>query len=155
MIKFATHNEVNVFAGIQSFVRTNVTMRANESNLDTGIRFLDLADQLNVAVKSNGGRVKNQKFVALADFDCLLPVDLMWRGVQQPAPGNQSCRIGQPNRIPIGLNLARRGPPRTGPAVEVLKARRIHQQSLHYIRHSAPSVSFKTKFSFVYGLQVG
>jgi len=72
-----------------------------------------------------------------------LPVHLVWRSIQQPASGNHPRRVGQPHGIPIRLNLARRGPARASSAVEILKARRIHQQRFHYIRHSSPSVVLK------------
>src|SRR5690349_289662 len=116
-------------------------MRAYESNLQSGIFFFDFADQLDVAVESNRGGIQDQKLIVFANLNSLLPVNLVRGSIQQPAPGNHPRRIRQPNRIPIRLNLSRRGPPRTRSAVKILKTWRVQQNSLHYIRHSSPSVS--------------
>src|SRR5262249_8766546 len=45
----------------------------------------------------------------------------------------QARRIGEPNRIPKGRDLARRGPAGTGTAVEIRKRRRVQEQCFHSV----------------------
>src|SRR5256884_3047112 len=88
------------------------------------------------------GREEDQKLIVFADLDCLLPIDFVRRCIEQPAPGDHSRRVRQPNRVPVGFNLARGRPARTRTAVEVFKTWRIQKQGLHYIWHSSPSALF-------------
>src|ERR1700682_1960743 len=118
-----------------------MSVRANECNFQTGVRFFDFADEFNVACEPHGGGEQNEELILFADLDGLLPIDLGRRGVKQAAARNHAGGAGQPNRVPVGLDLAGCGPPRNSTAVEILKAWRIQQQSLHYIRHSSPSVT--------------
>src|ERR1700730_1588798 len=118
-----------------------MSVRANEGNFQAGVRFFDLADELNIACEPYGRGEQNEKFIIFANLNGLLPIDFGRRGVKQAAARNHSGGVGQPNRVPVGLDLAGCGPPRTSSAVEIFKARRIQQQSLHYIRHSSPSVT--------------
>src|SRR5208282_556466 len=113
----------------------------DKCHLERGIGFLDLAQKLDVAGKPDRGSKQDEEFVVLANLDSLPPVDPMRRGVHQPATGNQSGRIRQPDGVPVGLNLARRRPARTCPAVEVLKTWRVQQHRFHDIWHSSPSAS--------------
>src|SRR5712672_155209 len=141
VIELAAGHKFDVFAGIQGFVGLDVPMGADKGDLEAGIRFLNLADQLDVALEAHCGGEQDKEFVLFADFDGLLPIHLGRAGVQKAASGDHARRVGQPNGIPIRFNLARRGPPRTRSAIEILKTRRIQQQSLHHIRHSSPSVT--------------
>src|SRR5882762_10030479 len=141
VVELAAGHKLDVFAGIQCFVGLDVPMGADKSDLEAGIPFLNLADQLDVALESDCGGEQHQEFVIFADFNGLLPIHLGRAGVQKAASGDHARRIGQPNGIPIRFNLARRGPPRTRSAIKILKTRRIQQQSLHHIRHSSPSVT--------------
>src|SRR6266853_1813059 len=140
VIELAAGHKFDVFAGIQCFVGLDVAVGADKGDLEARIGFLDLADQLDVALETDGGSEQHQEFVVFADFNGLLPIDLGRASVHQAAARNHAGRVGQPNGIPIGFDLARRGPPRTRSAIEILKTRRIQQQSLHHIRHSSPSV---------------
>src|SRR6267142_876102 len=88
MVKLAAHEKINIFARRQSFIRTDMSVWTNERDLDPRMNFFDLADELQVAMESNRGRIKNQEFVALADFNGLLPIHLVRRSVQQPAARN-------------------------------------------------------------------
>src|SRR5439155_13013083 len=59
--------------------------------------------------------------------------------VEQPAAFEESCRIGQPHRIPVGFDLARGRPARACSAVVAFKTWRVQQQGLHHVRHVAIS----------------
>src|SRR5690242_3872253 len=139
MVELATGHTIDVITSFLPLIWLDVPMRANKSNLHPRIHFFNLANQFDVALKTNRRGKQNQELIVFADFHRLLPVHFVRRSVEQPAPGDHPGRIGQPNRIPIRFNLSRRGPPRTGPAVEILETRRVQQQSLHRFRHSSPS----------------
>src|SRR6267143_985622 len=141
MIELSTRHEIDVLAGRQRLVRLDVSVRPDERNLHAWVGFFDFADEFDVALKTNGRSEQNEKFVVLADLHRLLPIYFVRGGVQKAASGNHSRGIRQPNRIPVRFDFTRRGPPRTCPAIKILKTRWIQQQCLHYIRHSSPSVS--------------
>src|SRR5438552_365255 len=75
-VRQARH-KIDVRAGIQRLIGLDVSVRADESNLHARVGFLDFADELDVALKTNRGREKDQKFVVLADLDGLLPIDFV------------------------------------------------------------------------------
>ncbi len=125
VVKLAVCHEIDVFACQQCFIRLDVPVRADKRDLQAGIRFLDLADELDVAAEADRRGEQNQKLVVFANLNRLLPIHLMRRRVQQAASRNHSSGIRQPHRVPIGLNLTRRGPPRARPAIEILKTWRV------------------------------
>ena len=55
-------------------------------------------------------------------------------GVEQTRALQHAGGVGQPHRVPVGLDLTGRGPAGTGTAVEILKRRRIQEERLK--RHS-------------------
>src|SRR6266850_1573434 len=55
VIELAAGHKLDVFAGIQGFVGLDVPMGADKSDLETGIGFLNLADQLDVALEADCG----------------------------------------------------------------------------------------------------
>src|ERR1700730_4221500 len=146
MIEFATSHKLDVLAGVQRFVRFDVAVGTYEGDLEAWIRFLDLANQLDVALEADRGSKQHKEFVVLADFNGLLPIDFGRRSVEQAAARDHTRRVGEPNGIPIGFNFAGSRPPRNGSAVKILKAWRIQKQCLHHIRHSAPSVFRKSSW---------
>src|SRR5713226_635024 len=139
MVELSARHKIDVLAGHQRLVRLDVPVRPDKGNFHARIGFFDFADELDVALEPYGGREEDQKFVVLADFNRLLPIDFMRRGIEQAASGNHPRGIRQPDWVPVGYNLARRGPSRTCAAVEIFETRRIQQQRLHDFRHSSPS----------------
>ncbi len=125
VIEFAAHDEVNVFAGVQGLIRLDVAVRTDKGNFQGRVSFLDFAQELDVAVEANSRGEQNQEFIVLANVDGLLPIDFVRGSVQQTAAGDHPGGIREPYGVPVGLNLARRGPPRTSPAVEILETRRV------------------------------
>src|ERR1700722_11842039 len=63
------------------------------------------------------------------------------RRIEQTGPFQHAGREGKPNRVPVGLNLARCRPSRAGSAVKFLKRGRIQEQRLQ--RHRFPFNSMK------------
>src|SRR5713101_4829701 len=141
MIELSACHKIDVRTSIQRLIRLDVPVRPNKSNFQAWVGFLDFPDQLDVAFQTDRGCEEHQEFVVFTDLDGLLPIDFVGRSVQQPASGDNSRRVRQQHRVPVGLNLPCRRPTPTRTAVEILEARRIHQQCFHYIRHSSPSVS--------------
>src|SRR4029077_1948428 len=123
-------DKVDVLAGVQGLIRLDVAVGTDEGDLKTWMRFLDLADEFYVAIETNRRGEKDQKFVLFADFDGLLPVNLVRRGVQQTAARDHTGGIREPHGIPVGIEFAGRGPTRARAAVEILETRRIQQQRL-------------------------
>src|SRR5216684_4289082 len=76
MVELPARHEIDVLAGTQRLVGPDVSVRTNEGNLEAWIRFLDLADQLDVARKPYRRRKQHQEFIVLADLHRLLPIDL-------------------------------------------------------------------------------
>src|ERR1700677_4026559 len=58
------------------------------------------------------------------------------RRIEQTRPFQHAGREGEPNRVPVRLNLARCRPARTGSAVKFLERGRIQKQRLQ--RHRFP-----------------
>ena len=63
-------------------------------------------------------------------LDRLLDGDLVGRGVHDFAVGQHPGGIAEPDGIPVGFNLAGRGPARTGAPIETLERRGIQEQRL-------------------------
>ncbi len=125
MIELPAGHKIDVLARHQRLIRLDVPVGTHKGDLQAGIGLFDFADEFDVAPEADRGREQNEEFVVLANLNGLPPVDLVRRSIQQPAPRNHPRRVGQPHGIPVRLNFASRGPPRTCSAVEVFKARRI------------------------------
>jgi len=53
VVEFAAHDEIDVFAGIQRFVRLDVSVRTDERHFHGRVRFLDLSQQLDIALETH------------------------------------------------------------------------------------------------------
>ena len=104
-------------------------MWTDESDLDLGIRVLDLLNQPDVARKPWSAGLEDQELVVPGYFDGLFGGDVVRRGIEQSGPLQHSSRISQPNRVPVGFDFAGCGPARAGAPIKVLKRRRIQEQS--------------------------
>src|SRR5690348_820089 len=136
VIKFAAHNKVDVITGHQTLIGLHLHRRSHKGNPETGLHLFHPASKLDVVLKTDSGREKNYKFVVLCDFDGLLRSDFVRRSIQQAAAGQHSRGIGEPHGVPVRLNLARSGPPRTCATIKLLETRRIQQQRLQNRHHT-------------------
>src|SRR3981189_2283445 len=132
-MELPARHKIDVRAGIQRLIGLDVSGWPDESNLHAWVDFLDFPDELDVTLQTDRGCEESQKLVIFADLDCLLPIDFVRRRVQQPATGDHSRGVCQPNRVPVRFNLARCRPTRTRTAVEILKTRRIQTKCFHSI----------------------
>ena len=85
-----------------------------------------------VARKSWSAREQHEQFIVLTGADRLFRRDVVRRGVEQARAFEHSGRIGEPDRIPVGLDLTRGGPARTCAPIEILKRRRIQKQCFQW-----------------------
>ena len=139
VVEFAADDEIDVQTAVQCLFGLDVPVRTNKCHSQRWVGFLDFAEQLDITVKTDGRSEEDQELVVFANLNGLVPVNFMRRGIEQAAAGDHSSRIAEPDGIPVRFNLARRGPPRTGPTVEILEARGIQEQRLHSIWHYSPS----------------
>jgi len=137
VIKFPAYNEINVRAREQCFRGLDLHVRSDKSDLQAGLLFLHAPRHLQVAAESHGGSKQNNEVVVLGDADGFGNADVVRRRVQQPAAFEHSRGVGEPNRIPGGLDVPRVRPARACSAVELFKAWRIQEQRFHHRRHSA------------------
>ena len=83
-----------------------------------------------VAAPANGGGEEYKEVEALGDFNGLVCGDVVWRGVEELRTLEHAGGVGQPDRIPVRLDLAGSGPAGTGAAVKVFEGGRIQEQCL-------------------------
>ena len=127
VIELPAHYEIERRAFLERRLRQGGYVRSHESDLQLGIGRLHGSRQLDVALKARRAGKQNQEFVIPSNLDGLLRVHLVRRSVEQTGAFQHACRVSQPDRVPIGLDLARGWPARTGAAVIVLKRRGIQK----------------------------
>ncbi len=127
VVELAAADKVDRLALVQRLVRIGGDRRADEGNLDLGVGVFDLLRPPLVATPGNRAGEEHQELVVLQDLDHLRPLDVVRVGVEQARPLQHPCRVRQPNRVPVGFDLACRGPAGAGAAIEVLKGRRVQK----------------------------
>src|SRR6185437_10491725 len=133
-VELAAAYEVDDFTLVESAIGVGGDWRPDEADLDGGVRGLDGASKTVVAGPADGGGEEHQELVALGDLDGLVGGDVVGRGVEQPRTLQHAGGIGEPDGVPVGLDLAGRGPAGAGAAVEVLERGRIQEQG--FKRHT-------------------
>ena len=113
---------------VEGAVRIGGDRRADEGNLDGGIGGLDGPCEGVVAAPTHGGGEEHEELVVLGDLDGLVRGDVVGRGVQQLRALEHAGGIGEPDGVPVGLDLAGSGPAGAGTTVKVLKGGRIQEQ---------------------------
>ena len=84
-----------------------------------------------VARPADGAGEEDQEFVVLAESrSTLRPGDVVRVGVEQARALQHAGRIGEPDRVPVGLDFAGGGPARAGATIEILKGRRVENSVL-------------------------
>ncbi len=139
IIEFATADEVQRRTLVQCAVGIGGHRRSDERDADRRIRRLDGLGKPLVALPSHRGSEEHKELVALADLDGLLGGDVVGRCVEHPRTLKQAGRIGEPDRVPVGLDLACRRPTRAGAAVEVLKGGRVEEDCFQWHGHQLNS----------------
>ncbi len=80
-----------------------------------------------VAGPAYGGGEEDEELVALGDLDGLVRRDVVRRGVEKPRALEHAGGIGEPDGVPVGLDLAGCGPAGAGAAVKVFKGGRVQE----------------------------
>ena len=129
-VELAAADEVDGGALVEGLVGGGGDGRADEGDLDVGVGLLDDLGHLLVAVPADGAGEEDEEFVVLEDLDDFLPGDVVGGGVEQARALQHSGRIGEPDGVPVGLDLAGRGPAGAGATVELLKGGRVQEEGL-------------------------
>ncbi len=127
VVELAAANEINVAAFLKRTLRQRCHMRANEGNLEVRIGLFHLGGQTDIARESRGAGEQQQDLILLGELNRLLGGDVVRWSVQQARTFQHSSRIGEPDRVPVGLNLSGSGPARTGSSIKVFERRRIQE----------------------------
>src|SRR6202050_2548851 len=123
MIEYTADDEINVRARQQAFGRCDLNLGTDEANLEAWLLVFHCAGHAQIAKETYGGSEQNHEFVVLCDAANFFRCNVVRRPVQQTAPFEHSCRLSQPNWIPVRLNFACGGPTRARAAIELFKAR--------------------------------
>ena len=127
VIELAPHHEIDGRVAAAASFRLDGDRRPDEGHLQLRVGVLHHLRHFDVHVKAGSGGVEHQQFELLAHLDGLLDGDFVRRSVHHFAVGQHAGRIAEPHRVPIGFDLARSRPARTGAAIEPLKRRRIQK----------------------------
>src|ERR1700722_7186276 len=121
IIELAAADEVEGAALVESLVRRGRDRRPDEGDLDGRIGGLDGLGEALIAFPTYGRGEEDEELVLLANLDGLGCRDVVrWR-VEQARSFEETGGIGEPDGIPVGLDLTGGGPARTGAAVEILE----------------------------------
>ncbi len=148
-VKLAAADEVDRRALVQGAVRVGGDRRSDEGNLDGRVRFFDGLGEGVVAGPADGGGEEDEELVAFGDLDGLVGGDVVRGCVEQAGTLEHAGRIGEPDGVPIGLDLTHRGPSGACAAVEVFKGGRIQEQGLQRRRHGISEVYHSRCISFL------
>ena len=134
-VELAAANEVDGGALVQCLVGRSGDRRPDEGNLDPGVGLLDDLGHLLVALPAHGAGEEDEELVVLEDADDVRPTQVVGRSVDQARPLQHARGIGEPDRVPVGLDLACGGPAAACAAIELLKGGRVEEEGLQRLRH--------------------
>jgi hypothetical protein len=132
VVELTAADEVEDFALVQSAVGVGCHRRSDEADLDGRVGLLDGAGEPVVAGPAYSRGKEHEELEALGDLDGLLGADVVGRSVEQLGALEHAGGIRQPDGVPVGFDLARRGPTGAGTTVEVFKGRRVQEQSFKW-----------------------
>src|SRR5882757_10358691 len=127
-VEFAAADEVEDFALVESTVGVGGDGRPDKSDLNGRVGVFDGTGETMVAAPAYGRGEEDEEFIALSDLDRLFRRDVVGRGVQELRAFQHSCGIGEPDGVPVRLDLAGSGPAGAGTAVKILERGRIEKQ---------------------------
>ena len=121
---------------VQRLVGRGGDRRADEGDLDARVALLDHLGGALVAVPAHGAGEEDEELVVLQDVNDILPVEVVGRSVDQAGTLKHAGGIGEPDRVPVGLDLAGCGPAAAGAAIELFKGGGVEEQCLQRRCHS-------------------
>src|SRR5262245_37670432 len=131
MIEFTADDEIDVAARCQTGVRLQLNVGTDEGDLQIRMNLFHAADQPQVALKSRGRGEEHDEVVVAGDLDRLRHSYFVRRGIEHATVGKHAGRIGEPDGIPVRLDLASRWPARARAAVVALEAGWVQEERLH------------------------
>jgi hypothetical protein len=140
VIELAAADEVERRTLVEGFVRRGGDRRADKGDFDGGVGRLDGLGEALIALPADGGGEEDQEVIILADLDGLVGGDVVGVGIEQTRTLQHSSGVGQPDGVPVRLNLARGRPARTRAAVKVLERGRIQEKRFQGHRHPFNSI---------------
>ena len=129
-VELAAADEVDYIAFVESAVGVGGDRGADEGDADGGIGLLDGLGEAVVAVPAYGGGEEDEELVVFGDFDGLGGGDVVGRGVKEAGAFEHACGIGEPDGIPIRLDLAGGWPAGACAPIKVLEGGRVEQKRL-------------------------
>ena len=129
-VELAAADEVDDVALVERAIGVGGDGRSDERDLDGGVRLFDRLGEGVVTRPADGRGKEDQELVALRHLDGLFGADVVGRRIEELGALEHACRVGQPNRIPIGFDLAGSRPAGAGATVKVLEGGRIQKQCL-------------------------
>jgi len=129
-VELAAADEVDDVALVEGAIRVRGDRRPDEGDPDGWIRFLDGLSEGMVAGPADGRGEEDEELVTLGDLDGLFGGDVMRRSIEEARAFEHTGRIGEPDWIPVGLDLAGCGPAGAGAAIKVLEGGRVQEQCL-------------------------
>ena len=95
---------------VESSVRISGNRWADKGDLDSGVCGLDGASKGVIARPADSRGEEDQELKALRELDGLFRGDVVRRCVKELRTLQHTGGIGEPDRIPVGLDLAGCGP---------------------------------------------
>ncbi len=121
IVEFAAANKIQHRAFVQRAVGIRRYRRPHKRNPHRRIGRLDRFGQSLIALPAHCRREENKELILLANFDRFFRRDVVrWR-IEQSRALQQTGGIRQPYRVPVGFNLARGRPARSGAAIKTLE----------------------------------
>ncbi len=139
-VELPAADEIDGAALVESAIGIGGDGRPDEGDFDGRVGLLDGLGQGVVAGPADGRGKQYEELVAFGDLDGLFGGDVVRRSVEQARTFQQAGGVGQPDGVPVRLNLADSGPAGACAAVEVFKGGRIQEQGLQ--RHGHGYVQF-------------
>jgi hypothetical protein len=117
IVKLPTHHEIDSRGGLQTDLGQRRHMGTDEGDLDLRSVGLDPLGEPNIARKTGRTGIKDDKLVVLSDRNSVVQTNPLCRAVEKSARLYQAGWIGQPYRIPEGIDFTGRLISCTGPTV--------------------------------------
>src|ERR1700744_4341085 len=129
-VELAAADEVEDFALVEGAVGVCGDWRSDESDLDGGVRALDGSGEAVVTGPAYGRGEEDEEVEVFGDLDGFIRGDVVGRGIEELRSFEHASGIGEPDGVPVGLDLAGGWPTGAGATVKIFKGGRIEKQRL-------------------------
>jgi hypothetical protein len=105
-VELTAADEVDGGAPVERFVGRSGDGWTDESDLNRRICLFNDSGHLLIALPAHAAGEENEELVILKDLDHLLPFDVVGWRIEKSGSLQHASRIGEPNRVPVGFDLA-------------------------------------------------